>query len=151
MATPSSKTADRHIYLQFRSSYEAKPAIEAGVELLVLDDGWFGKRDDASCRVNSAAVYELGQVHPCVPRTQLHWALGQVCQCSEVKDSKGVFAHYAICMRHRRVSRCQGDWVPDPRKLPRGLKGLAEAGGMCDQRITGVNKNSTDRTSMQWD
>ena len=27
---------------------EAKPAIEAGVELLVLDDGWFGKRDDAS-------------------------------------------------------------------------------------------------------
>jgi len=48
----------------------AKPAIEAGVELLVLDDGWFGKRDDDTTSL--------------------------------------------------------GDWVPDPRKLPRGLKGLAE-------------------------
>ena len=26
---------------------EARPAKEAGVELLVLDDGWFGHRDDA--------------------------------------------------------------------------------------------------------
>ncbi|CAK9058826.1 unnamed protein product [Durusdinium trenchii] len=48
----------------------AKPAIEAGVELLVLDDGWFGKRDDDTTSL--------------------------------------------------------GDWVEDPRKLPRGLKGLAQ-------------------------
>lgn len=33
---------------QVVAQLEAKPAIEAGVELLVLDDGWFGKRDDAS-------------------------------------------------------------------------------------------------------
>lgn len=36
---------EEFVRLLHRAS-EAKPAIEAGVELLVLDDGWFGKRDD---------------------------------------------------------------------------------------------------------
>jgi len=48
----------------------ARPAKQAGVELLVLDDGWFGHRDN---------------------------------------DFSSL-----------------GDWKPDPRKLPRGLDGLAQ-------------------------
>lgn len=48
----------------------AKAAAELGVELFVLDDGWFGRRDHDDCSL--------------------------------------------------------GDWVEDRRKLPRGLKGLAE-------------------------
>ena len=47
-----------------------KAAAELGVELMVLDDGWFGKRDQEDCSL--------------------------------------------------------GDWVPDTRKLPNGIKGLAE-------------------------
>ena len=45
-------------------------AAELGVELMVLDDGWFGKRDKENCSL--------------------------------------------------------GDWIPDTRKLPNGIKGLAE-------------------------
>eukprot|EP00439_Symbiodinium_sp_Y106_P000355 s8620_g1.t1 len=48
----------------------AHPAKQVGVELLVLDDGWFGRRNDDTTSL--------------------------------------------------------GDWKEDPRKLPRGLKGLAE-------------------------
>lgn len=47
----------------------ARSALETGIEMLVLDDGWFGKRD---------------------------------------KDNSSL-----------------GDWVPDPRKLPQGVAGLA--------------------------
>ncbi len=47
-----------------------KSAAQLGVELMVLDDGWFGKRDMENCSL--------------------------------------------------------GDWVPDKRKLPNGIKGLAE-------------------------
>lgn len=48
----------------------AKRAKEAGVELFVLDDGWFGKRDNDDCSL--------------------------------------------------------GDWIPDKRKLPNGIDGLAD-------------------------